>query len=85
MFSLSQKFKNRPNATYMSDQRHVTHEMRTRLFDWLTAVGEFYALPQEVWFLALNYFDRFLTRVVVKENDVQLLGMTCLYVAWLVY
>lgn len=56
--------------------------MRAILLDWLIEVCEVYKLHRETYYLTVDYLDRYLTaRKDVSKNQLQLIGITCLFVA----
>ncbi|CAI4038802.1 hypothetical protein SMKI_06G1500 [Saccharomyces mikatae IFO 1815] len=73
-----------PTHNYLLDTEspyHLKSSMRALLIDWLIEVHEkFHCLP-ETLFLAINLLDRFLSQNVVKLNKLQLLCITCLFIA----
>lgn len=71
----------RPRANYMSRQQDVSHAMRAVLVDWLSEVVSQYGLQRETLHLAVGYSDRFLSRMSVTRDKLQLLGAAALYVA----
>lgn len=65
-------------------QRHPTlqPQMRAILLDWLIEVCEVYKLHRETYYLAMDYIDRYLSiRHDVPKNQLQLIGITCLFIA----
>jgi len=62
-------------------ETEVNQQMRAILIDWLIEVVEEYALKMETLFLAVNYIDRVLERKPVARATLQLVGVTCLFVA----
>lgn len=65
-------------------QRHPTLQPRMRaiLLDWLIEVCEVYKLHRETYYLAMDYIDRYLsTHRNVPKNQLQLIGITCLFIA----
>jgi len=62
-------------------QTQVTSTMREILVDWLVVVMEEYGLSSETLHLAVNYIDRFLSARCVERSKLQLVGLTCLFVA----
>ncbi|KAF7992919.1 hypothetical protein HCN44_005700 [Aphidius gifuensis] len=65
-------------------QRHPTLQPRMRaiLLDWLIEVSEVYKLHRETYYLAMDYIDRYLsTHQNVPKNQLQLIGITCLFIA----
>jgi len=61
--------------------RTVTHSMRTMLVDWLIQVQDHLGLEQETLHLGILLLDHFLFRQAVSVAKVQLIGITCLFVA----
>jgi len=55
--------------------------MRAILVDWLVEVHLKYKLRQETLFLSLSLIDRFLARVPVPRNRLQLVGVVAMFVA----
>jgi hypothetical protein len=62
-------------------QTEVNEYMRAVLVDWMIeVVGEFH-LPPEVFSMAVLYVDRILNCVSLVKASLQLLGITCLFIA----
>lgn len=56
--------------------------MRLVLIDWLIEVAEEYRLQDQTLFLAVFYLERCIAKPVqVNRNTLQLLGITCLFIA----
>jgi cyclin A len=56
--------------------------MRIVLIDWLIEVAEEYRLQDQTIFLAVSYLEHCLAKPVkVTRDTLQLLGITCLFVA----
>jgi len=67
---------------YMREvQRDVTPRMRAILFDWLVEVAEELELSSETLYLTKHYVDRFLAQVPVSREELQLVGVTAMYIA----
>jgi G2/mitotic-specific cyclin 1/2 len=62
----------------MASQKELAWSMRGILLDWLHA--RFWLLP-EMLFLCVNIIDRFLSARVVSLAKLQLVGITCPFVA----
>nr|XP_036220785.1 G1/S-specific cyclin-E isoform X1 [Bactrocera oleae]XP_036220786.1 G1/S-specific cyclin-E isoform X1 [Bactrocera oleae]XP_036220787.1 G1/S-specific cyclin-E isoform X1 [Bactrocera oleae]XP_036220788.1 G1/S-specific cyclin-E isoform X1 [Bactrocera oleae]XP_036220789.1 G1/S-specific cyclin-E isoform X1 [Bactrocera oleae]XP_036220790.1 G1/S-specific cyclin-E isoform X1 [Bactrocera oleae] len=65
-------------------ERHPSLQPRMRaiLLDWLIEVCEVYKLHRESYYLAVDYLDRYLsTQKNVQKTHLQLIGITCLFVA----
>lgn len=55
--------------------------MRCILVDWLVEVAEEYKLHRETLFLAVNYIDRFLSKISVLRGKLQLVGAASMFLA----
>lgn len=66
---------------YMMSQKGLKENVRTIVVDWLIGVAELYNLDSEAVFLATNYMDRFMCINQVTSKDIQLIAVTCLFVA----
>ncbi|XP_067158623.1 G1/S-specific cyclin-E1 isoform X2 [Apteryx mantelli] len=65
-------------------QRHplLQPKMRTILLDWLMEVCEVYKLHRETFYLAQDFFDRFMaTQQNVVKTLLQLIGISSLFIA----
>lgn len=69
------------NFRYMENQVEIQDRMRSILIDWLIEVHLKFTLLPETLYLAVNLIDRFLERVGVRKTQLQLVGMTCLFIA----
>ncbi|KAJ3427056.1 cyclin-a1-1 [Anaeramoeba flamelloides] len=71
-----------PEVDYLKKkQPFITTEMRTVLIRWLNEVCQEYQLQPETLHLAINYLDRFLSKVRVQRRFLQLVGVTALFLA----
>ncbi|KAJ8073889.1 G2/mitotic-specific cyclin [Marasmius tenuissimus] len=70
-----------PNPNYMSNQKDLGWAMRGILSDWLIELQERFRLLPETLFLCLNIIDRFLSARVVSLARLQLVGVTCMFIA----
>lgn len=66
---------------YMDSQKELAWTMRGILTDWLVQVHVRFRLMPETLFLAINIIDRFLSARVVSLAKLQLVGITCLFIA----
>ena len=55
--------------------------MRAILIDWLVDVHSKFKLVNETMFLTVNLIDRFLGKVQVTRQKLQLVGVTCMFIA----
>ena len=65
----------------MESQKDLAWKMRGILTDWLIQVHMRFRLLPETLFLATNIIDRFLSTRVVSLAKLQLVGITCMFVA----
>ncbi|TFK41671.1 cyclin-like protein, partial [Crucibulum laeve] len=70
-----------PNPNYMESQKELAWKMRGILTDWLIQVHVRFRLLPETLFLAVNIIDRFLSARVVSLAKLQLVGVTCMFIA----
>ncbi|XP_067830346.1 G1/S-specific cyclin-D1-like [Heptranchias perlo] len=71
-----------PNGrSLFSIQKEVQPHMRSTLAGWMLEVCEEEKCEKEVFPLAMNYLDRFLSVVPVEKSRFQLLGSACLLLA----
>jgi G2/mitotic-specific cyclin 1/2 len=65
----------------MESQKELAWKMRGILTDWLVQIHVRFRLLPETLFLAVNIIDRFLSARVVSLAKLQLVGITCLFIA----
>ncbi|KAF7289887.1 Cyclin N-terminal domain-containing protein [Mycena indigotica] len=70
-----------PNPNYMTSQTELAWKMRGILNDWLIQVHVRFRLLSETLFLCVNIIDRFLSARVVSLAKLQLVGVTCMFIA----
>ena len=70
-----------PNPNYMEMQKDLAWKMRGILTDWLIQVHSRFRLLPETLFLCVNIIDRFLSARVVSLVKLQLVGITCMFIA----
>ncbi|VDC07482.1 unnamed protein product [Peniophora sp. CBMAI 1063] len=73
--------QSQPNPEYMNNQKDLAWKMRGILTDWLIQVHMRFRLLPETLFLAVNIIDRFLSARVVSLAKLQLVGITCMFIA----
>ncbi|XP_076611151.1 G1/S-specific cyclin-E2-like isoform X1 [Chaetodon auriga] len=72
----------RHSKSFMQKHPRIQPRMRSVLLDWLIEVSEAYALHRQTFYLAQDYFDRFmLTQNNIGKEMLQLIGITCLFIA----
>ncbi|DAZ98544.1 TPA: hypothetical protein N0F65_007043 [Lagenidium giganteum] len=75
------ELQNRAAADYFPSQPHLNARMRAVLVDWLIEVHYRFKFHNETLFLAVNYIDRYLEKVVIARCHLQLVGVTALLLA----
>ena len=62
-------------------QKDINEKMRAVLIDWLIEVHQNFKLVPETLFLSINIIDTYLSRKCIEQNNLQLLGVTSLWLA----
>ena len=62
-------------------QTEIKPHMRKIVSDWMLEVSEEQQCQPDVFHLAVNYMDRFLSKVHIKKSQFQLLAAVCLFLA----
>ena len=70
-----------PKLDYMRKQPDITPGMRAILIDWLVEVADEYNLRLQTLYLTVSYVDRFLSKMSVLRNKLQLVGAASMLVA----
>ncbi|XP_017421420.2 putative cyclin-A3-1 [Vigna angularis] len=74
--------KRRPVVNYIQKvQRTITSNNRAVLVDWLVEVAEQYNLLSDTLLLCVSYIDRFLSVQPMIRSRLQLLGVSCMFIA----
>ena len=66
----------------MDQQPHITERMRSILIDWIIEVHFQFKLKVESLFLTVNLIDRFLEKQVVTKENLQLVGVCAMLIAF---
>ncbi|CAG9309920.1 unnamed protein product [Blepharisma stoltei] len=72
---------NKAKWGYMDTQIEINEHLRAILVDWLVEVGSRIDASSETLFLTVNILDRYLEKVQVKLNSLQLIGVSSLFIA----
>ncbi|XP_056378438.1 G1/S-specific cyclin-E2 [Hyla sarda] len=79
---LSKESKYVHSSRMLQCHSFLNPNMRSILLDWLLEVSEVYSLHRETFYLAQDFFDRFmLTQISVNKSMLQLIGVTSLFIA----
>lgn len=70
-----------PNPTYMDGQNELNWTAWSVLIDWLIQVQVCFHLILETLFLTVNIIDHFLSTCVISLSQLQLVAVTCLFIA----
>jgi cyclin B len=65
----------------MKNQRDINEKMRGILIDWLVDVHLKFKLLPETLFLSTELIDRYLEKVEINRNKLQLVGVSSLFIA----
>ncbi|XP_075214707.1 cyclin B3 [Lycorma delicatula] len=66
---------------YMEKQTALTRYMRSLLVDWMVEVQESFELTHETLYLGVKIVDKFLSKVIIDKDTLQLVGATSLFIA----
>ncbi|XP_068322206.1 cyclin-A3-1-like [Pyrus communis] len=82
LHSLEMEANKRPSPSYMGRvQNDISPNMREILVDWLVEVAEEYQLATDTLYLTVSYLHRYLSSYAVSRSKLQLLGVSCMFVA----
>jgi len=77
----SHLFKMEQTNSPVFEQTEITKKMRGILIDWLVDVHLRFKLRSETLFLTVNIIDKYLTKATVSRQNLQLLGVTAMFIA----
>ncbi|KAJ6987490.1 cyclin-B3-1 isoform X3 [Populus alba x Populus x berolinensis] len=66
---------------YMAIQTDITPQMRGIVINWLIEVHFKFELMPETLYLMVTLLDRYLSQAQIKKNELQLVGLTALFLA----
>ncbi|KAG9278918.1 G1/S-specific cyclin-E2-like [Astyanax mexicanus] len=79
---LSKETKYKHGKSCLERHPRLQPKMRAVLLDWLMEVCEAYVLHRQTFYLAQDFFDRFMfTQDDVEKERLQLIGITALFIA----
>lgn len=67
--------------SFLNRHPEITEKMRAILIDWLVDVHGKYQLNSDVIFRTVSIMDRFIEKGVVARNELQLVGITALWIS----
>lgn len=79
LYDVEKNFQVSP--TYMNRQSEISSKMRSVLIDWLVDVHYKFKLQPQTFFLMVNYIDRYLELKIIPKCQLQLVGVTALFIA----
>jgi cyclin-A len=62
-------------------QTEINHGMRGILVDWMVEAADHFKLASQTLHLSVNYVDRYLSAFPIKKDSLQLVGVTCIFIA----
>jgi cyclin A len=62
-------------------QSEINYFMRGILVDWMIEVADHFKLAAQTLHLSVNYVDRYLSAFPIKRDSLQLVGITCIFIA----
>ena len=65
----------------MEHQPYITERMRSILIDWIIEVHFQFKLKTESLFLTVNLIDRYLERMTITKENLQLVGVSAMLIA----
>ncbi|XP_030002875.1 G1/S-specific cyclin-E1-like [Sphaeramia orbicularis] len=72
----------RNSSRFLQMHPRIEPRMRSILLDWMMEVSEAFTLQRHTFYLAQDYFDRFMQRQYnVQKESLQVIGATCLFLA----
>lgn len=79
--SLAREKEGMSDPDYMILQGDISWKMRSILIDWVFDVHKSFPSREESLYLTVSIIDRFLSEVFIKKSDLQLVGVTALFIA----
>lgn len=69
-------------TTYLDVQPFLNEDMRSVVIDWLKAIYWGFQFRMSTLYLATGIMDKFLQRKKVLRHELQLVAVTCLWIAY---
>lgn len=66
---------------YLQLQSEISHASRAFLIDWLVGIHGRFRLLQETLYITVNLVDRYLSKRMVTKKQLQLVGLTAIFIA----
>ena len=85
LIGIERSNKSEINPNYFIDQIEVNHKMRTILIDWLVEVHYKLKFKEETFYTAIYIIDAYLSKKIIQRFNLQLLGITSLFIASKLY
>jgi cyclin B len=85
LIGIERSNKSKINPNYFIDQIEVNHKMRTILIDWLVEVHYKLKFKEETFYTAIYIIDAYLSKKIIQRFNLQLLGITSLFIASKLY
>ena len=70
-----------PRSDYLKFYRKITTHEREILINWLIIIQVEFNLLPETLFITVNIIDRYLSKQKISLNQLQLLGITAMFIA----
>eukprot|EP01107_Rhizomastix_libera_P008372 TRINITY_DN2354_c0_g1_i1.p1 TRINITY_DN2354_c0_g1~~TRINITY_DN2354_c0_g1_i1.p1 ORF type:complete len:416 (+),score=85.55 TRINITY_DN2354_c0_g1_i1:49-1296(+) len=80
-YLLQKEVSDRVDCTYLTRQVELSERMRSILVDWMAEVHIKFKLLSETLFLSVNIVDKYLSRVLVEKEKLQLVGIAAMLIA----
>ena len=69
------------DSSYFKNQPEINEKMRAILIDWLIDVNNKFCFKEETLYIAINIIDTYLSIKKIRRCNLQLLGVTALFIA----
>ncbi|CAD8145454.1 unnamed protein product [Paramecium pentaurelia] len=69
------------HPSFFDHQTNITPIMRSILFDWISEVCKEFTLKRETFHLCVHNLDRYMSKIQISKQELQLLGLASLSIA----